>query len=459
MRPKRFIISALLTMLLTALPQVIALHLPALAARSAEMPLPSAAHRVLTRAYRLLEKGDAAGAVRVLKNFQDRRPAWLQRGQRDPAGYFHYMVDFTLANAYLSLGRHASAMAGYRHALQSRPDFFPAWANLAKACYESRRFTEAAQAFEKAFQTSDPPSDDLLYYAAVSWVSAGNDSSALRLLEKLLARHPEQVKTEWREYLVHVLFNLKRRRQALPHIEILAATTRGARQKRWQEICLHQYLLLKRRRKALVYARQLVRQDPVFPLWWKMLASLDIERRRYTDALADLMLGGYIAPMKPDELRLAAGLSMNLEVPFLAERFYRKAWAQEKDPRTLRGLVLAWQRRHRPEKALAVLESGLRCCPSTDFDLLRVRLLIEMRRYREAKNALEALNLKAPGNGQAWLLLGYTGLGLGDPEAARRAFERAAGFKQQRQTALEMLHKLPPTPPAVSDRAQSPENS
>ncbi len=447
-------------LLLWALLSLPALSLrPASAARPAEAPLPPPAHRVLTRAYRLLEKGDAAGAVKALEAFRAGRPAWLQRGRRDPSGYFHYMIDFTLANAYLSMGKADRAITAYRHVLAARPDFFPAWANLAKACYESRRFKEAAQAFEKAFETSDPSDPILLYYAAVSQVSAGDNRSALLLLERLLALRPQEFRTEWRELLVHVLFNLKRRRRALPHIEILAATTRGDRRKRWQEICLDQYILLGRRRKALAFAQQLVRQDPVYPLWWKMLARLDMQRRRYTAALADLMLSDFITSAEPADLRLAADLSMNLEVPVLAVRFYRRAWERHKDARTLEGLVLAWQRRHRPEKALAVLESGLRFCASADLDLLRARLLIALGRYRQARDALEALNRKSPGNGRTWLLLGYTQWGLADLAAARRAFRRAADFREQRKTALEMLRRLRPEPASAPDRTQSRKNS
>ena len=456
MKTRRLAAGILLCMLLL-LPTVPSRN--AWAARPAEAPLPPPAHRVLTRAYRLLENGDAAGAVKALEAFRARKPAWLRRGQRDPAGYFHYMVDFTLANAYLSLGKPDEAISAYRHALKSRPDFFPAWVNLAKACYESRRFKEAAQAFEKAFETSDPSNPELLYYGAVSWVSAKDNRSALRLLEKLLALQPRQFKIEWRELLVHVLFHLKRPRQALPHIEILAANTRGKRQKRWQEVCLGQYILLGRLRKALAFAQELVRRDPVYPLWWKMLTRLDMRQRRYTDALADLMISGYIAPPKPGDLRLAAELSMHLEVPLLAERFYRRLWDRQKDARTLRGLVLSWQRRHRPEKALAVLEAGRRFCADTSLDLLRARLLIELRRYRDAKEALETLNRRSPGNGQAWLLLGYAGLGLGDLQTARQAFERAAKHGPQRQTARDMLRKLPPGSASIRDRVQSHENS
>jgi len=449
-------ITGLLFLLLLFLPLQ---PMAALASKPVEKPLPPAAGRVLATAYRLLEKGDAAGAVKVLEAFQNRRPAWLNRGGRDPAGYFHYMIDFTLANAYLSLGNHASAIGGYRHALKCRPDFFPAWANMAKACYESHRFPEAANAFEKAFETSQPPNDDLLFYAAVSRVSAGDNPSALKLLKKLLARHPKQAKSEWRAYLVHVLFTLKRNREALPHIEILAETTRGRRQKQWQEVCLNQYILLKQQHKGLSYARKLVRQDPAYPLWWKMLASLNIEKQRYTAALADMMICGYLAPLKPAELRLCADLSMNLDVPVQAVRFYRQAWERKKNPQTLQRLVFAWQRRHSPEKALKVLESGLQFCSGTDLSLLRARLLIDLQQYRRAKAALEALTRKDPHSGRAWLLLGYATLGLEDTAGARSAFEQAARFKDQRRSALEMLKKLPPVPPAVSDRARSPESS
>lgn len=459
MMPRRSSVSVFPALLFLMLPLLCEPLSPALAGKPGEAPVPAAAGRVLATAYRLLESGDAAGAVKVLEAFQGRRPSWLKPGSRDPAGYYHYMVDFTLGNAYLSLGDHTGAIRCYRHALQRRPDFFPAWANLAKACYESRRYPEAAQAFEKAFATSQPPDDDLLYYAAVSQVSAGDSPSALKLLQKLLARHPDRISVEWREYLVHVLFNLKRRREALSHIEILAETTPGPRQKQWQEICLNEYIRLKQQRKALSYARKLARQDPVYPLWWKMLVSLNIEQQRYTAALASLMLCSYLAPLKPDELRLAADLSMNQDVPVQAVRFYRRAWAQKKDPRILQRLVQAWQRRHRPEKALEVLESGLRFCRGTQLSLLRARLLIDLRRYRQARTVLEALTREDPASGRAWLLLGYAALDLEDTAAARSAFQRAYGFKAQRRSALGMLEKLPPVSPAGPVRFQSPESS
>lgn len=404
--------------------------------------MPAAANRVLVRAYRLVDSGDAAGAVKILEDFRARRPKWQKRGDRDPQGYFHYMIDFAAGNGYLSLGDHAKAIQNYRHVLKSRPAFFPAWANLAKACYESRRFREAARAFEKAFETSEPENDDLLYYAAVSQVSAGDNTAALPVLKKLLDRNPQKVKAEWREYLVHVLFALKRNRQALPHVEILAETASGLRQKRWQEICLNQYIVLKHGGKALAYARNLVRQDPLYPLWWKMLASLDMEKRRYTDALASLMIYGYLTPLDADEMRLVADLSLNLDVPSQAVRFYERAWQQKKDPLTLKRLFFSYQRRHRPEKALEILETGLRLYPRPDLLLLQAGILLDMQQYRRAMAVVKKLTYEQPGNGRAWLMLGYAAMGLQDYVSARNALRKATHFKGQRKAAESVLKAL-----------------
>lgn len=83
-----------------------------------------------------------------------------------------------------------------------------------------------------------------------------------------------------------------------------------------------------------------------------------------------------------------------------------------------------------------------------EYALLKSRLLLEGRSYREALDLLDRLLAGSPGSGtaqQAWFLSAFCSLQLGDPAQARRRLQKARDLDEGSETgalAKEMLDSL-----------------
>lgn len=415
---------------------------PSTRAAQDKVTVPHAAHKALTKSHVLMEKEDYTGAAEVLKSFQARKPKWLKRGGRDPEGYLHYLVDFNLANCYLAMSRPDRAIPHYESVLAARPDFSPGWMNLAKACYDAGNHRLAAECFIKGYETTKEKHPDPLYYAAVSYITVDDRANALKVLKRLFDEYPDDIKTEWREQLVQVHLALEQPRKALPHIEVLAKTTRGKRQRQWQEVLFYQYRILKMKKKALNYARWLVRTYPENPKWWKALASLHLEQGRHRKALTALMAYDYLEQSSISDYRLLGDLSSSLGVPIQANRYYRKVLDEKGEKCDYKRWIQSYIRLHRPEQALAAADETLRKIDNPDLRMLKGEALYELEKYDEAVSTFAEVVEKKPDAGRAWLMMGYAAWQTGQYALAETALARAADFPAQQHAAQRLLTQL-----------------
>jgi len=74
--------------------------------------------------------------------------------------------------------------------------------------------------------------------------------------------------------------------------------------------------------------------------------------------------------------------------------------------------------------------------------MIKANLLFSMELYKKAAEEFKSLVDKDK-SGQAWLMLGYSRWNLGEFEPARRAMEKAASFKNQKQAAEGALKNIP----------------
>jgi tetratricopeptide (TPR) repeat protein len=414
----------------------------ALPAAADKVTVPRAAHQALSKAQGLMEEGDYRAAAEVLNAFRDRKPNWLKRGDRDPEGYLHYLVDFNLANCHLALHRLHEAIIHYELTLSAQPAFTPAWMNLAKACYDAGRYRRAAECFQKAYETADEKQPDTLYYAAVSYGSAEDHSSALAVLLRLLAAHPQAVKTRWREQLVQVYMALERPREALPHLEVLAEATEGTRRRQWQELLFHQYLDLKMTEKALSYGRGLAGAHPTDPRWWRALAGLHLQQNRHREALRNLMVYSYLERTPAEVQRLLGDLSMSVGVPIQASRYYRRLVEESERRGDHLRLIRSCMRRHRPKEALASADTALRYFDDPDIRLLKGEVLYNLEAYDAAIKAFTEVVEQKPDAGRAWLMLGYAAWHTKAYPQAKAALQKALSFPAQKTAADSLLAQL-----------------
>lgn len=411
----------------------------------------------VNKAQALYGQGKVKDAVKTLEVFIKKYETNKNTKELHPYLYF------LLGNFYQSYsqgshddatdnaGRHLQKAAQcYRAAVKSDPDFSEAWLNLAKCCYESQKYSDAAQSFEKAYQCTETKKSIHLYYAAVCRFQAREPEYALSLFETLLQTHPQDVTLAWKEVLVNILFTLERYRQALVYIKELVRESKPPKLKQWQEILLSQYLNLGMDTEALEFAQKLTRTDPLEPRWWKGLSHIHLKNEDQQKGLAALIIYGYLTPMTQAEIKLTADLYMAVDVPKKAARLYQEVLEQDLDPKILEKLTHALATAHDPDNAIKWIDKGLslssgKSKQDANLLLLKAQLLYIKRSWEQAAETYEKAAIHSAGTkhcGQAWLMLGYSAMNCRQMDQSLNAFKKAAKFKKQQRPAEKAIAQI-----------------
>jgi tetratricopeptide (TPR) repeat protein len=313
--------------------------------------LPAAVRMVLAEAGALMDKAQYDAAIEKLRAFEARGRASTSNGAVHPV-YAHPMIHFALGNAYLLQEAYIPARQAFEYAVARHPDWVPAWLNLAKAHYELDAPAEAARCFLTAYEKGDGRNPEHLYLSAAAHLMAREYSASVVLFEQLLEHHPDQIVPEWREHMVHALFSDGRRRQALPHIRLLARTHEGDKRVQWQEILLHQYMHLEMHADALKLVRTLVEEAPAQAKWWKAKAHLHLNAQDFEPALIAMIVYGYLTPLSREERLLVADLHLQVGIPGRAAPLYEELLQRgDEDTHVLQNLVTALHRMGRLDAA------------------------------------------------------------------------------------------------------------
>ena len=402
--------------------------------------IPPATRMALYKAGKLMEKDRFSEASEILEEFRKRGKI---SDERDSKGYNHYLIHFTLGNCYLMTRKYPEAEACYRAAITLNPAFHTGWMNLAKCRHEMNAHAEAGHAFLKGYETAPKKDPGILYYGAVSFMTAGETREALKVFRTLLHEHPPQeIKLEWKEGLVHAYFDSHQEHKALPFIEELSEKTKGKKRRQWQEVRLHTYLSLDMKTKALRYVRRLIREYPTEPRWWKGLAHLHLKENRYGPALVALTIKGFLDPLTTKEQKIVGDLNMAMGIPVQAVRTYERLAGRNVDPDLAHRIAQGYIRLHEPSKALEWIEKALLTEKRPGLALLKGDLLYELKRYPEAVTAFERAARGKKSVGRAWLMAGYSAWNAGDPARARGLFQKAAGHSRQKKAAVKALQQL-----------------
>lgn len=405
--------------------------------------LPTPARVVLSEAQKHMENDAPGRALEILENFQARGEKNPDPNRPDPRGYHHPEVYFFIGNIHFTNGAHEKAEEAYQQALKRDPAHTPARLNLARLYYEQEKYLLSAENFSTAYETSPEKQAEYLYYAAVAWLMGDAFESSVNAFERLIDAHPDQIKPEWRENLVHALLSLDRQEEALSQIEILSETYEGEKRVQWQEIRLYQYLRMDMQGRAEEYALELTRTSPENEKWWKALAHVALARNNYENALVALTIYAYLAPMTPDEKKLLADLNLQVGIPVMAAPAYEAVMDEKPDKTVLQNLVIAYQQIEKQEKALETIAAFEGHEDEPELMMLKGDILYSMERYEDAAKAyLQAAKKESRQTGRAFLMAGYAAWHINDISSARKALEQAAAVESQKKEAAAALEQL-----------------
>ena len=405
--------------------------------------LPRPARVVLSEAQKHMENDAPGHALEILESFQARGPKEPDPNRADPRGYHHPEVYFFIGNIHFTNEAYQKAEEAYQQALKQDPAHTPARLNLAQLYYEKQEYLLSAENFSTAYETSSEKQAQYLYYAAVTWLMGDDAESSVKAFERLLGAHPDQIRPEWRENLVHAFLSFDRQEEALSQIEILSETYEGEKRVQWQEIRLYQYLRMNMQDSAEEYALALTRKSPENEKWWKALAHVALTRNNYENALVALTIYAYLAPMTPAEKKLLADLNLQVGIPAMAAPAYEAVMDEKPDKTVLQNLIIAYQQIEKQEKALETIAAFDGHEDEPELMMLKGDILYSMERYADAAKAyLGAATKKSRQTGRAFLMAGYAAWHINDISSARKAFEQAAAIDSQKKEAASALEQL-----------------
>ncbi|MCD4676298.1 MAG: tetratricopeptide repeat protein [Desulfobacula sp.] len=418
--------------------------------------LPLAAGLCVNKDNVLIQQEKIDQAISILEAFRARQHE-VDKKKATQKGYNHYYIDFLLGNCFLMLDQQSKnsahvkkAAISFNRAVEKKPDLTPAWVNLARCLYELEEMEKAAMAFVKAYESSKDKKAEHLYYASVCHTFTKNYTQALLVFNRLVLAHPEDIKLEWKETLVNILFSLEKYRQALFWIEELVQKFTNKKKKKWQEILLYQYLTLKMEKKALNYAFFLTKADPLEPKWWKALTHIHLGKNCLEEGLSSLIIYSFISPLSQQETALMADLYLACDIPLKAAQTYEIWLTKQTNPGEIQDQVMdkvnkisrAYLDGFQNNAALEWIEKGLAIKKDPGLLQIKANLLFGQKKYSSACDTYEQLSKFDGHRAQALLMMGYAAWNDNRIHKALTAFTAASGFAGQRKAAQKALSQL-----------------
>lgn len=363
--------------------------------------LPERARAVLFRARTQLDEGDPAGAAGILGD-------WLA----GDAGRDNHLMRFELGVAQLAAGDAAAARVELRRSVELEPAFARAWLRLGEAAYENAQYAAAADAFARAYDLLPDPPAEVLHYAAVCRLQAGDAAGACDLLEPLVAADPGGAPFAWHQALASAA---------------LEANAPG---------------------RARPYLARLVTVRPDDPAVWDLAWRFAAGSGEYRDAAVLLKSVGFIDALDAAELEQLGELFAAVGIPLEAARAWARAAELRAPEESASGddaarLARAWLAAHQPAQARAVIATAL-STRGEDAGLLML-LGDTALSEQDTEGAFEAYARAAavaPDDGRAQLMAGWCALELGRTAEARRHLAAATRFPAQAEAARGLLGRV-----------------
>lgn len=312
---------------------------------------------------------------------------------------------FLLGNCWHEQGNVAKANQAYAQGLEIYAKNSNLLLNYAISCYEIEQYSNAAKSFKELYQISKEPDPEYLYRAGVSYFHAEELGQAQKVLQKLIKIQGDKIKPEWIELLIHTSIRLKD----------------------WDVAKSYLYRILKVTSKKQ---------------YWKLLAQVFLQQKRYKQAASVLELSYSIYPPKVSELKELASIFTYLNLPLKAAKTLEKAYGKNKDQEELLKLSQLYAKAFRYEKSIEIIDEAIRANSNSSLYLKKGRIYYQDRRYKKAIKALQKSLELSPKQAEALILLGYSAWHLRDWNLAKRAFVKAKEFSDYRQQAKSCINSI-----------------
>ena len=361
-----------------------------------EKTLTPNARTALVQAQKLITEKQAARAEEVLTKFLQNHP-----------DENHAFVTYTLAACYLDMNNEKSALAQYERTIEFCPAYAPAWQNLAKICFDLKKYDRAGTALEKAWELTGRKNHLLRFQAAAAFISGKKQQKALPILTDLCSGKAGVPEEKWVKLLVQTAVEAKQPKTALRTVERLLDGT-----------------------------------DPD-PYLFRLASVLYLETANYRKAAQNLEAYSLVATLSRQERKLLADLYVNLGVPSRAATNYAALVAADPCARLWERTAACWFEACDYEQALDTAQKGLAAFPESPR-LWRIKGWVhyENKRYDLASQAFAKASGLDHSDINSLFLHGLCACRAGDKDSAKKALEKVACYDRYKTRALGLIHEM-----------------
>lgn len=351
--------------------------------------------QVLYNAQRAIEAKDYQSASRILQKFVNKHKEKS-----------HFLVYFTLGNALYLDGHLEQAYQAYDAAYHLESQFSPLCTNFATVCYELKKYSEAGELFESAYECAEKPEEGLLYQAAICHQQAKDFTKVKNIMGRLLGGRGKALRTEWLKCYIQACVELQDWLQA---------------------------------EQTLV---KLLDSSPTDQQYWLLLAQIRAQQKNFAAAAAAFEVAYTIQSPGHREWEELAGIYRYIHVPDKEAKCLERAYGKDPSAAQCDTLATAYLQAGRLDKALGYIDRALRKEPSASRYYGKGNLYYRYGQWPQAIEALRSALELQPNLGSAHLLLGSCALAVDDVSLAVKAFTNAAKQQDSRSRALAALSVL-----------------
>ena len=357
--------------------------------------------KALFRARGKQDDGDFEEAASIMSEWLDGDP---ERA--------HPLLLFNLALSHFALDLDKLAYEDLTQAVKLEPRYGRGWLRLGEAAYGLEKYTEAGEAFWKAYDLTPEHTPEILYYAGVSLLMGKEPERALGALEKLLKEHRDGADLDWYQALISAGIEAGRPGVVEPFVD------------------------------------RLLEDHPSEARAWELSYQFAIGREDYKAAAVSLTIAGYLRPLSHDEVVQLGDLYAIISVPVQAARYYQEAMnippadVEAGRAREFKRLASAWLGAHDHDRARTTLKTAL-----AEKETVGLWSLLGDLEYLDGdfEAALTAFGSACDLDqdfGRGWLMMGYCAIELGRENEARRHLNKAAEFPGVEANARNLLGRV-----------------
>ncbi|MBN1904052.1 MAG: tetratricopeptide repeat protein [Deltaproteobacteria bacterium] len=349
---------------------------------------------VIFNAQKAIEKRDFTEAEALLQKYFDSNETIKM----------HYLVYFTMGNVLLLSEKHGQAIDYYKKAHSIYPGDPVIWQNMGRAFYSLKRYNEAGDSLKQAYQLTG--TSELALHSATAYLLGGSHLKTLALLEPMLS--DDKVKDN-----------------------------------NFFELLLRTYMEMGDEEKAIDCVWKILSKDNKNPGTWKILASLYMDNKNYSEAAAAFSTYTSLSSStKHEDLKLLCDLYRLAGAPLRAAMGYEKLLDDEADQALYEITAATYMEAYKPEKAIEILKKGIKIHSSLKMQWMLAVAYYKQRDFASGADAFEKCAMGDFRRGEAYLMMGYCFLYADNPDKAKSAFKQASLSKEQKSEALKRLKEI-----------------